>query len=51
MRLLQPVQRMHAFPADVQKCAGGLKQKNPTKNLAILRGILVRSWELESQAL
>ena len=35
----------------VQKCAEPQKTKNPTKNLTILRGILVRSRELESLAL
>ena len=48
----------HGFPAgvqkvckSVQKCAEPQKMENPTKNLAILRGILVRSRELESLAL
>ena len=36
---------------NVQKCAGGLKQKNPTRNLTVSRGILVRSRELESRVL
>ena len=35
----------------VQKCAEPQKMKNPTRNLTILRGILVRSRELESLAL
>ena len=35
----------------VQKCAELQKTENPTRNLAILRGILVRSRELESLAL
>ena len=35
----------------VQKCAEPQKKENPTRNLAILRGILVRSRELESLAL
>ena len=35
----------------VQKCAEPQKMENPTRNLAILRGILVRSRELESLAL
>ena len=35
----------------VQKCAEPRKKENPTRNLAILRGILVRSRELESLAL
>ena len=41
----------HGFPAGVQKCAEPQKTKNPTRNLAILRGILVRSRELESMTL
>ena len=41
----------HGFPAGVQKCAELQKMENPTRNLAILRGILVRSRELESLAL
>ena len=41
----------HGFPAGVQKCAEPRKKENPTMNLAILRGILVRSRELESLAL
>ena len=41
----------HGFPAGVQKCAEPQKMENPTMNLAILRGILVRSRELESLAL
>ena len=41
----------HGFPAGVQKCAEPQKKENPTMNLAILRGILVRSRELESLAL
>ena len=35
----------------VQKCAEPQKKENPTRNLMILRGILVRSRELESLAL
>ena len=35
----------------VQKCAEPQKKENPTMNLTILRGILVRSRELESLAL
>ena len=35
----------------VQKCAEPQKMENPTRNLTILRGILVRSRELESLAL
>ena len=35
----------------VQRCAEPQKTENPTRNLAILRGILVRSRELESLAL
>ena len=35
----------------VQKCAEPQKKENPTRNLTILRGILVRSRELESLAL
>jgi len=35
----------------VQKCAEPQKMENPTKNFTILRGILVRSRELESLAL
>ena len=41
----------HGFPAGVQKCAEPQKMENPTRNLAILRGIFVRSRELESLAL
>ena len=41
----------HGFPAGVQKCAEPQKMENPTRNLTILRGILVRSRELESLAL
>jgi len=41
----------HGFPAGVQKCAEPQKMENPTRNLAILRWILVRSSELESLAL
>ena len=41
----------HGFPAGVQKCAEFQKMENPTRNLAILRGILVRSRELKSLAL
>ena len=51
MRPMQPVQTMHTFPADVQKCAGTVKKENPTGNLTVSRGILVRSRELESRAL
>ena len=43
-----------AFPPvckSVQKCAEPQKMENPTRNLTILRGILVRSRELESLAL
>ena len=36
---------------NVQKCAEPQKKENPTRNLTILRGILVRSRELESLAL
>ena len=35
----------------VQKCAEPQKMENPTRNLTILRLILVRSRELESLAL
>ena len=35
----------------VQKCAEPQKKENPTRNLTIPRGILVRSRELESLAL
>ena len=35
----------------VQKCAEPQKKENPTRNFTILRGILVRSRELESLAL
>ena len=35
----------------VQKCAEPQKMENPTRNLTIPRGILVRSRELESLAL
>ena len=35
----------------VQKCASIQKKENPTRNLTVLRGILVRSRELESLAL
>ena len=35
----------------VQKCAEPQKMENPTSNLTILRGIFVRSRELESLAL
>ena len=41
----------HGFPAGVQKCAELQKMENPTRNLTILRGILVRSRELKSLAL
>ena len=41
----------HGFPAGVQKCADLQKKENPTKNLSILRWILVCSRELESLAL
>ena len=41
----------HGFPAGVQKCAEPQKKEDPTRNLTILRGILVRSRELESLAL
>ena len=34
----------------VQKCAEPQKMENPTRNLAIPRGILARSRELESPA-
>ncbi len=40
-----------AFPPVCKKCAEPQKKENPTRNLAILRGILVRSRELESLAL
>ena len=43
-----------AFPPvckSVQKCAEPQKMENPTRNLTIPRGILVRSRELESLAL
>ena len=40
-----------AFPPVCKKCAEPQKMENPTRNLAILRGILVRSRELESLAL
>ena len=40
-----------AFPPVCKKCAEPQKTKNPTRNLTILRGILVRSRELESLAL
>ena len=40
-----------AFPPVCKKCAEPQKTKNPTRNLAILRWILVRSRELESLAL
>ena len=40
-----------AFPPVCKKCAEPQKKENPTMNLAILRGILVRSRELESLAL
>ena len=41
----------HGFPAGVQKSAELQKMENPTRNLTILRWILVRSRELESLAL
>ena len=43
-----------AFPPVCKKCAKvcrAPKKENPTRNLAILRGILARSRELESLAL
>ena len=40
-----------AFPPVCKKCAEPQKKENPTRNLTILRGILVRSRELESLAL
>ena len=40
-----------AFPPVCKKCAKPQKTENPTRNLTILRGILVRSRELESLAL
>ena len=40
-----------AFPPVCKKCAEPQKMENPTMNLAIPRGILVRSRELESLAL
>lgn len=40
-----------AFPPVCKKCAELQKKENPTRNLAIFRGILVRSRELESLAL
>ena len=40
-----------AFPTVCKKCAEPQKMENPTRNLSILRGILVRSRELESLAL
>ena len=40
-----------AFPPVCKKCAEPQKMENPTRNLAILRLILVRSRELESLAL
>ena len=40
-----------AFPPVCKKCAEPQKMENPTRNLVILRGILVRSRELESLAL
>ena len=40
-----------AFSPVCKKCAEPQKKENPTRNLAILRGILVRSRELESLAL
>ena len=40
-----------AFPPVCKKCAELQKMENPTRNLAILREIFVRSRELESLAL
>ena len=40
-----------AFPPVCKKCAELQKMENPARNLTILRGILVRSRELESLAL
>ena len=40
-----------AFPPVCKKCAEPQKMENLTRNLSILRGILVRSRELESLAL
>ena len=40
-----------AFPPVCKKCAEPQKKEDPTRNLTILRGILVRSRELESLAL
>ena len=40
-----------AFPPVYKKWAEPQKKENPTRNLTILRGILVRSRELESLAL
>ena len=40
-----------AFPPVCKKCAEPQKMESPTRNLSILRGILVRSRELESLAL
>ena len=40
-----------AFPPVCKKCAEPQKMENPARNLTILRGILVRSRELESLAL
>ena len=40
-----------AFPPVCKKCAEPQKMENPTRNLTILRWILVRSRELESLAL
>ena len=40
-----------AFPPVCKKWAEPQKMENPTRNLTILRGILVRSRELESLAL
>ena len=40
-----------AFPPVCKKSVEPQKMENPTRNLTILRGILVRSRELESLAL
>ena len=40
-----------AFPPVCKKCAEPQKKEDPTRNLTILRGILVRSRELESLTL
>ena len=39
-----------AFPPVCKKCAEPQKMENPTRNLTILRGILVRSRGLEPPA-